>query len=1405
MYDLTLNMQSALQMRTAQNLVVHREPVILYEIYPSDYYPPLGGQFDPADAVKRYSEVERSWLGLDYDRLVTEKSDIGKHIGSEFNGCNVTFTNIGEDGAKPMSAFVLGNNISRMRLVVRYTDRSKSVSLEDSVIMYVGRLEPADAVSSDNAVLTSKETLGSSEHQVPRRHFSKDDEFGRSPNDPEFEGIRSVANRGTGYYDATVPKKFLGITIGSKTERRSRQWSSENDAHEGETMPYIDGRCQMELIPIVWQDEGYIIITIYVGAGHKIWDWTDVQVHTEGYRFQAAGPISLGDPGGTGTNAVISARFAAVGYLSRTAYQEIAWITAPNEVQDPAPVTSAILFGECDLPDGAGGFTVKGPSDNPVLIARRKLVDADFFGLHPNEINDEQTLVTAALAEQFIRDVTNSETLVASEPVAEAITSGQITRYRSTALVQPSYFRWLDDPIGNPYPSLEPIPFPDGDPGGYPLDAPIPPIAPVVRYRRRFTYNAPLTDDMKAIDFLRNHIYSSSRLWDKVGQDGRISIMMDQPADSAYLTEDAALGETEVEVTDARSWIESKKGEVLIGAGLITSDARTVVDAAYSDRGNDITIDVESSGSAAADFSGSGTLFGGTPTVPASARITVSSPGNEGDQLVAVIDGIKAPYTMAGDEDGWEAAQMLAVAINTDLELRQYVVAVPDPDLPIVDVYSKLGTLTLDRPLDFDHQHQLPSPTAPPAANPSFPGSTLVAGSYWVAYSWQSAVGETLVSPPSMVTVLAGRRIALGALVMPFGASSVNWYMSKAAGDHELAFLTNRVTGDAFTVSALPLIGARGVPQINDAGEETIRILFNFTAENIRSRFEWPLSKSAESTNQILIKYKSAIDGWADKEYRANDYLHQREFGRTNTKEIIGVGIDSHDQAVRLANAELAKLRDGNFMVRWDTDEAGIVYEVGDVGCVTDDSGLTRQPVRIEDLRILGNNDVEFTSRVYSTHQMRDLTGVKQVSISSPLKYLAQAPPDVENVTLSESHLVSAGNTWVSMIVGEFDFGEYLGGQVAHVYVKYEGEGSYHVVDNIRPDPDGHGRFEVVGPPRTTPGNGHKLKLVTESTFGRTNGLALATEYTVFVNGPPALVAPSTLQVFFEASDDGDGLVDWAAGASQVDSASQEVHELEVRDLADTTTLRGPIRVAPSELTSLQEYIIWNSPPGVTLVGEGGFDLGMGQPDGGAMVESQSGIEVVGGALVEFEAPSVADPLFQSMCEYVSIFPTSSYGYSSEFAFMWQFVDRSGPPEYNAIQPWWAYPEGFSGGDHDAFRRPLMAGAKYGVYLRPDGVAEYHINYVPGAAPVFISARPVIQSELYRAFGSSVGGPGGVRHARWRRQGPEWKFIGRAQRLLYSGSEAGALPAQIALRVRQLSPWSNGTHSPWTSGTFTRP
>lgn len=1200
MQTLTSPMQAALVMRSSTSLTtVTRPGCLLYELYPPTYFPPIGSGFDPANATALFAEVGITWLGRQYKRYVAQRGDVQRFLTTQFNNCNIGFAN----NDLFMSGFVIANDVEGMRIVLRWIDYTRSATLADSIVIAVNRLDRPDTIDEEDCAISSKQELGSVNWEIPKRTFNSQDQSGRSPADKLYEGFQFTAEHGNFQYVTVVTKRFLIFFSKKVRQLNTLQWTSETGTSQDQVVPLIFGRCQMELIPVIWADVGFFIAGLWVGAGHKITSFTDVTIQDPNFltdertqKFAQAyidAHSHLGDLGGTGTNSaperIINATLAPQGwlesntaYLSRTAYLGLAPFgpespvaSFPNGSEDAVPTITSIMLGECDLPNSIGIFeqsvtsitssggtatgtktahgyetgqsiylwgalqpeyngnhviTVtgvntftfavigspaspatgtiqmvrKGFSDNPAYLTRFFLISTDTIGMDPRLIDDLEINLTAAICDEIVKDTTAAELLPLSSDQAQALQDGLFTRYKSSGVVSSEYQKYKISTSGpNPWTTprkdalivnVAPIEGGGGCPDGQhpdPLTGTcvddgqsgiIPPTG--VFYRRRWTFNAPLTAKTKTMDFLFNVLLPAFRGYILIGPDGRLKVRTERPSDSTYIRAAASAGANTVQVNDVEPWRTSAQGLLLIGPNLITSETRKVTATAYSSAGNSITTSASVTGSTTLAASGA-TLTGGTSSVPPSGTFTVGGSAAAGNILNAVIDGVTVSYQLVSADNLNSAAGMLAAAINAEWSLKSYIRAVWSTASPnVVTVFSKLGVLTLEVNLTNNHPALLASPTAVPTAT-AVSGGSLTAGTYYWAYSWQGATGETFVSPVQSIAVTAGQRISQPTISLPSGAASVNWYLSKAPGDPTLGFLVNNF-GASFFVNVLPVTDARPVPIVNGAGEETIRVMASFTKENVlEGKFRWPLASKTNSTNQVLIKFRSAVDGFAPRELYVNDKAHQTKIGGIiNKVEIDGSGVDSLNQAWRLSNGTLSKERQGNFFAEWDTDEAGLAFEEGDVVCVSDVSGgFVNMPMRIDELSIHEDLTVTIVGRLYSTIMYSDQTGVHQIALPSTLKYLNQAPPVAANFVVTEVGGLAPDLSWNTGLRGDFDFGPFNIGQRALIYLQRTSspaDADYRLVDTALPDPNDHGSFEI----RALPIGTYNVKVVTESAFG---------------------------------------------------------------------------------------------------------------------------------------------------------------------------------------------------------------------------------------------------------------------------------------------------------------------------------
>jgi hypothetical protein len=98
------------------------------------------------------------------------------------------------------------------------------------------------------------------------------------------------------------------------------------------------------------------------------------------------------------------------------------------------------------------------------------------------------------------------------------------------------------------------------------------------------------------------------------------------------------------------------------------------------------------------------------------------------------------------------------------------------------------------------------TPTDAPqvSTDPPTYSTALAAGDYQVTYTFTNASGETPAAPAATVTIEQGQQIVVPALAMPQGATSINVYLSSAAGSSTLYLLGAWNGQGPYTCTALP-------------------------------------------------------------------------------------------------------------------------------------------------------------------------------------------------------------------------------------------------------------------------------------------------------------------------------------------------------------------------------------------------------------------------------------------------------------------------------------------------------------------------------------------------------------------------------------------------------------------------
>lgn len=126
------------------------------------------------------------------------------------------------------------------------------------------------------------------------------------------------------------------------------------------------------------------------------------------------------------------------------------------------------------------------------------------------------------------------------------------------------------------------------------------------------------------------------------------------------------------------------------------------------------------------------------------------------------------------------------------------------------------------------YDHVLDTVIAAPSAAPTLTtptGGSLAAGDYTVGYTWVDSNGvESALSPLATTTAAGNDVVHVAAVTKPTGVSSVNWYLSRGAGDPNLAFILNN-DGSAADFGTAPTSAAQDAPTTAAGGGKAKAIL----------------------------------------------------------------------------------------------------------------------------------------------------------------------------------------------------------------------------------------------------------------------------------------------------------------------------------------------------------------------------------------------------------------------------------------------------------------------------------------------------------------------------------------------------------------------------------------------------
>lgn len=674
---------------------------VLLELYPNDTLPGADG-FDPDDAILRVANRTRTFLGNAYTQRIQSIGTVNRTITEKFNTVSIDLDNPEEPPAsknRPVAGFILSNPIEGMFCVVRVVSRAFTPSsVSDSFVAFTGKCEKPFDSEGSTITISARQFIGSTEEEIPWRAFSPEDELGRLPTDPLFEGFLFSAKVGVVIYKERVRRNgFLGLLGFKKTVTRTLNFSNHQGAEIDKSVPLILGRAQVQFIPVAFIDAGGQINAIYNASEGPIKKFFDLRCITQGFQFASEADgnpdvdqFRFGYPGGTNGQVPftdnLSGGIPGNGHYSMSAMMSTALYGTEVAQDDPAPEIIAVMMGMViSLPDSNGDFIFEDWSDNPAFQTRWMLTHPRVFNLNPAFINDPQCIKTACYCDDPVLDQTDGERILL--PNSETANYGTLyRRYNSTGLFKPEYFLHYYLDVGqDPLPELT-LPIAEFfDPTTAPT------LTPQTRVRRRFTSNIYLSEKMKAPDFLHKVLLPTYRGFLTQTAKGKIDIKCRRPADNTLMRSASLAGADEVAVNSVLAWVADLSGEVIVGTNLLTSEIRVVTGTRYSSVANGITLAVSGGLSASG-----ATLSGGDDDNPATGSVTVTGLGT----LTVTIDGVDVSYTTVTADTTATAAAMLTQFLKANPTLQTYLKFTWTPTAPtVISIQSKLGFLELDSPL----------------------------------------------------------------------------------------------------------------------------------------------------------------------------------------------------------------------------------------------------------------------------------------------------------------------------------------------------------------------------------------------------------------------------------------------------------------------------------------------------------------------------------------------------------------------------------------------------------------------------------------------------------------------------------------------------------------------------------
>lgn len=966
-----------------------RIPVDLYELYDSDAVPGSTG-FDPVNAEETFAAQEITWNGIAYRREVKSRGEISRSMGEKTNSVTVNFSNTDRYLATLAQTTPIEGKILVIRTIV------PSIT-DDSPVLFVGRCGKPGDIDKGDFSLTARQDFGDINVTVPTSSYVAEDPNGLQPGNPLYEGIRFVPLQGMTNPTGGSPGRsgllgaLLGGVIGWLLVRKkkvlpiSQPWSSYDFTPYGQVISEVFGIMQMQGVPIMFYDAGYFL--------HGLWAWCkgpivgvtnitlknftaygiySVQTHTGMLGGTGAAMPQLGPPEGltpqTGGNSSEDARFPGSGLFSLLAFTGINILQSgindePIAIDEPPMIVGLVTGREIDLPDESGVYNRSAWSDNPVHISRFILTNSRFANINPAFMDDDVNYRTGLHCDEPLLDTSNSQTiLVPAVEMSQAGTS--FKRFQSAAIITPANVKYISGDLSEPA-------APDTNGGGpyTPLPSPPAPIpdtfdtVPVLM--KRYTANFSVSEEVRAVDLVHKNVFPTAKLFMKVGKNAKVGIYSEKAADSTFVRTATAVGATSLPILDVTPWKAGPdllKGRLLTGWSLTTSEVRDLLSADFSTSGNSITLVAAAPGTTTLVASGA-TLSGGSTSAQASGTLTLGGTPAAGDTITATIDGEDVEYTLTSADTTETAAAMLMQYINANTTLRPYIKAFWVPASPnVVTVKCLHGALNLTSATGF--------PTFLKAHDV---GEEVLR----IAMSFATNSQDVYGAWPASTLILLN-----------------DIYLPTVLNGHKYQVTTGGTTGASEPTWPITAGGAvaNGTAIFTEIGSTVLAQAGLKRSNIVKDSFQWPKGGTQSSVNQIKGYFTDKVNDYAKTPFKVNDAAHQAQVHKIYPKEIDLTAVDNFHQVFRLASAELAKNREGDWFASLEAGPSALVLEEGDLIAVSDDSGgLVNVVTRAEDLKIKPNHHVGITSRLYSTNMFSDDVTATPILIPSTLRHAQTA------------------------------------------------------------------------------------------------------------------------------------------------------------------------------------------------------------------------------------------------------------------------------------------------------------------------------------------------------------------------------------------------------------------------------